>query len=620
MLQTSFGIIQENDASPPASSCSSQRPQWNPHVASANETASSSSTFFGDGDGGDVPDANLRPLPTTGGRGLPRSAGVQVMATPAGFSTASSLAAPPLVYNHRGELQELPTTSSAAASPNHSRSSRSMMLSSTSVSNGDQKCHDDDVVPTRPPPSLPTTSTAGKLPNGPAAVPNTRPRVSKSGTALVPPEPVNPTTGKRNILIGPDMWIVVTPEEKLRFVEIEQPSSHTIGRGTVLGTDGDYLVWHERGKRYAQRLTPADYKSLVTIVPAKCKHCGAILPRDEADAHVSSHKRGGGIETGTTVGDEQYGTSCGDTALLMRLVRVRLLGSGAQGEVWLCRDGDAPTTLPSSSSISATISQLYVQKDMRCTDEKDAVLRYQQSVRLMAISHVHIITYLAVQRHPRDPMVTVLMPYYSEGDLAGLIRNQRDRFEEQYILSLLLQMATALHFLHTRSPASIIHGDIKPENVLLFNRHQQIILMDLDASKELSGHHASTLVQVGTTAWMAPEAIHEQHGTTKSDVWSMGLIAYVLCVLPDFPMLHCESTGSNELINSTSWAMQELLRRIGGKVMARSYSKELAVLITRMLHHNSNRRPSAGELIEQITNIMTSQLVVAGENSGATGM
>ncbi|CUI15199.1 protein kinase, putative, partial [Bodo saltans] len=210
--------------------------------------------------------------------------------------------------------------------------------------------------------------------------------------------------------------------------------------------------------------------------------------------------------------------------------------------------------------------------------------------------------------------VTVLMPYYHEGDLAGLIRAQREPFKEHYVSSLLLQLSAGLHFLHNHTP-TIIHGDIKPENVLLFNRRKQIVLMDLDASRELSTYHrAATGVHIGTTAWMAPETLHKEESTTRSDIWSLGLLAYVLLVLPDFPMLHCDATNENELLNSTSWAMEELLRRVGGRIVSRGFSKGIALLVTRMLHHDPRRRPHAAEIGEKVTELMTSQLVTGSSD------
>lgn len=513
----------------------------------------------------------------------------------------------PVVYNYKGELERLTTPvprsgSSLGASRQRVRPS---LLS-------------EDPSPIAPPVSLGVPRRPSeKCNSSPSPVPplavNTTAstRVAKVGLPLPQPDVINPSTGKRDVHMGPDMPLQVTPEEKTRFVEVEFFNASQLVRGTILGTaeNGD-TIWHERGKRFAQRLQSQDVKSMISITPARCKHCGVILARDEAEDHVASHKKGGGVEHGTAVGDEFLGTACGDTALLLRMVRVKQLGAGAQGEVWLCRDSEVPTEVIKANAKSLKPQGLYVQKDMKCTSEKDAVQKYQQSVRLMNLNHVHVINYLAVQRHPKDSHVTVLMPYYNEGDVAGLIRSQRQPFSEHYICSLLLQIATALNFLHSRIPV-VIHGDIKPENVLLFNRKEQIVLMDLDASKELATYAKTTTTNVGTTAWMAPESLHQQQSSPKSDIWSTGLVAYVLCVLPDFPMIHCDASDSTELINSTSWSMDELLRKVGGKVVSRGYSQQLAALIARMLHREDRRRPSAADLLEQLTTIMTSQLVVS---------
>jgi hypothetical protein len=442
------------------------------------------------------------------------------------------------------------------------------------------------------------------------------------GAAFPVPEQIDAESGLRQAALSRNDVRLIQGEPRMKFAEVLFRTGR-VARGVILGyiPENNHTVWHERAEKFANILLPAEVEQITVVPAAKCKHCGAILSKDEAALHVETHKKGGGLDAGTHVNSETLGTACGDTALLTRITPHRKLGAGAQGEVWLCRD-DTSTPAASSTTTPDTPKRqkcYFVAKRMACRDEQEATAKYQQSVRLMGLKHVHLVQYLAVQKSPSNPpVVTVLMPYYSEGDLALLIRSTRGKLPEAYLSSLSLQIATALEFLHARSPP-IIHGDIKPENVLLFNNKEQVVLMDFDAATELQGVGAPrsliTTVTVGTTAWMAPEALHHSKGTVLSDVWALGAVMFVLAVLPDFPMLHCSASNALELLNSQAWEQGELENRVGSAVVARGYSQELAHCIVKMLNADFRRRPSARQVMERLTLIMTEQLVISSDGT-----
>lgn len=308
--------------------------------------------------------------------------------------------------------------------------------------------------------------------------------------------------------------------------------------------------------------------------------------------HVESHKKFGNM---TSVDDASKGTCCGDTSLIQRLEKIRKLGAGAQGEVWLCRDH--ASGLPS-----------HVYKEIRCTSPEEATKTYQRSVRLMSLNHPHIIEYLAVQRHPKEHVVKIAMKFYHEGDLSNAIRVVKGKFEQSYVCSIGLQLAGALEFLHGNAPP-IIHGDIKPENVLFYNQQNQVLLMDLDASKEVYNLSGSTQCSVGTRDWMAPEAANEGRSITASDIWSLGLLLWVMTTLPDFPMLPCDaSNGEPKLLNAECWTDQELLNKVGHEMKRKGLTMGLCRLVAKMLSHDPSRRPNALVVQEALQTVLVDLL------------
>jgi len=96
----------------------------------------------------------------------------------------------------------------------------------------------------------------------------------------------------------------------------------------------------------------------------------------------------------------------------------------------------------------------------------------------------------------------------------------------------------AVQYVHK---SNVIHRDIKPENLLLRNEKDDtdLILSDFGFSKTFYKDGCMT-TRCGTPEYVAPEIILLNHRYssygTKADMWSVGVIAYILlCGYPPFP-------------------------------------------------------------------------------------
>ncbi|KEG10672.1 putative protein kinase [Trypanosoma grayi] len=377
-------------------------------------------------------------------------------------------------------------------------------------------------------------------------LPDAEPIDAQSGRRLVyfrRHEKPAPIIGERRPLFLHIVFHPPTPAKSLSAAALKCLSAH----GTLLGYSDDdtELIWHERGELFASRVPLSAIASVKCMRALRCFHCAHVVPRQEVIQHLAMHLKGRGCSVGTFTGHHTWGTACGDTGLLQQLRRVRVIGSGAQGEVVLCEAGPEEA------------GQQYALKSMRCESEEVARGFYHRAVHCMSLRHAHLVEYLTARLLPDGRTTEIVMPFYSEGDLADAIRRfTGNRFDESYICSIALQIASALGFLHERNPP-IVHGDIKVENVLFFNKGQQVVLTDLDTCTELSYHKSSVHVDLGTTAWMAPEALHKQEIMPASDMWALGLVMYVLSILPDFPMMMNPNTGDNDLLNACVWETYE---------------------------------------------------------------
>lgn len=85
---------------------------------------------------------------------------------------------------------------------------------------------------------------------------------------------------------------------------------------------------------------------------------------------------------------------------------------------------------------------------------------------------------------------------------------------------------------------NIVHRDIKPENVLLESKDptkHRIKLTDFGFAKVLDPNQDGLTDTLGSPLYMAPEIIKKIPYDQKVDIWSMGVIVYILlCGRPPF--------------------------------------------------------------------------------------
>jgi eukaryotic-like serine/threonine-protein kinase len=153
--------------------------------------------------------------------------------------------------------------------------------------------------------------------------------------------------------------------------------------------------------------------------------------------------------------------------------------------------------------------------------------RYWQEAQLLAsLEHPNIITIYDIVRS-RGWLVLELM----RTDLSAQAKGEPMDLDALRIA--LTHALGALEFLHSKG---IIHGDVKPSN-LLVDKHGRIKLGDFGLARRVSNEQGSLLK--GTTKYMAPELVSNQFGPVgpASDLYSLGFAAYDLMCGPQFENL-----------------------------------------------------------------------------------
>ncbi|ORM41477.1 Myosin light chain kinase A [Babesia sp. Xinjiang] len=142
---------------------------------------------------------------------------------------------------------------------------------------------------------------------------------------------------------------------------------------------------------------------------------------------------------------------------------------------------------------------------------------------LRLLRHRHVI-YLKEVCDMRDSLY-IVMELVRGGELYDLI-NQRRRLTEAHTHKIMCQLLQIVAYLHK---CGIVHRDIKPENILITDKSDAatIKLTDFGLST-LCGPNELLTQPCGTLAYVAPEVLTLQGYNQKADVWSVGVIMYLL--------------------------------------------------------------------------------------------
>ena len=97
------------------------------------------------------------------------------------------------------------------------------------------------------------------------------------------------------------------------------------------------------------------------------------------------------------------------------------------------------------------------------------------------------------------------------------------------------QIILAVQYLHS---VGIVHRDIKPENILYATKADDapVKLVDFGLGKMIDLHGTTSMSTVcGTPSYLAPEVVQRKGYGQECDVWSAGIILYILlCGFPPF--------------------------------------------------------------------------------------
>ncbi|XP_059452031.1 probable serine/threonine-protein kinase PBL7 [Corylus avellana] len=177
-------------------------------------------------------------------------------------------------------------------------------------------------------------------------------------------------------------------------------------------------------------------------------------------------------------------------------------------------------------------------------------------------------------------------------------------------LRIALEAAKGLEYLHEQVSPPVIHRDFKSSNILLDkNFHAKVSDFGLaKLGSEKAGGHVSTRV-LGTQGYVAPEYALTGHLTTKSDVYSYGVVLLEL-LTGRVPVDMKRPPGEGVLV---SWALPRLTDRdkvveIMDPALEGQYSMkeviQVAAIATMCVQPEADYRPLMADVVQSLVPLM----------------
>ncbi|KJH48243.1 kinase domain protein [Dictyocaulus viviparus] len=158
------------------------------------------------------------------------------------------------------------------------------------------------------------------------------------------------------------------------------------------------------------------------------------------------------------------------------------------------------------------------------------------------LNHPHLVRILGHYEAMQHVFLT--MEFGRGGDMLQHVQKKGPVKEHQAMIWM-SQVISAVYYMHTRG---IVHRDLKLENIVIFPDEGIIKISDFGFARSVIRGDALSETYCGSKSYSAPEILKgEPYDPYKSDVWSVGVIAFV--IVTDC-MPYCEKRPNPQIVEA----------------------------------------------------------------------
>jgi eukaryotic-like serine/threonine-protein kinase len=197
---------------------------------------------------------------------------------------------------------------------------------------------------------------------------------------------------------------------------------------------------------------------------------------------------------------------------------VRSMSGGAMGSVWLAEH----------TGLETQVVVKFIAADVAASP--DVVARFKREAAAASrVKSPHVVQMLD-HGVTESGLPYIIMELLEGRDLQQRIREQR-KLPVGEVAVIIAQLGKALARAHERG---VLHRDIKPSNIFLCdvgNNELFVKLLDFGVAKTANGPDLDTTKAgqiLGTPFFMSPEALAGANVDHRSDLWALGVLAFML--------------------------------------------------------------------------------------------
>lgn len=139
------------------------------------------------------------------------------------------------------------------------------------------------------------------------------------------------------------------------------------------------------------------------------------------------------------------------------------------------------------------------------------------------IDHNHTIKLYEV--YESEKYIHLVFEYLDGGELFERIKS-KGNYQEKDAINVMRNLLEALDYLHSKG---IVHRDLKPENLILASKDNDYNLKIADFGLASFIKKGELLkLRCGSPGYVAPELLEDKGYNSKADIFSAGVILYVM--------------------------------------------------------------------------------------------